>query len=74
MAHTVVQMVKKYNLFNVGEKVSLPEHKAAEWCGEDNPRFKVAVRVPGYESKSVMEAPINKMVADTEDDLKKKER
>jgi hypothetical protein len=44
MDKVIVQMIKKYSLFNVGEVINVSEKIATRWCGEDNPRFKVAVR------------------------------
>lgn len=53
---TIVQMTSKFNKYNVGERISLADHVAKQWCGESNPRFQVAVRLPDEESVAYFQA------------------
>lgn len=66
-----VRMLQKYSSYNTGEIVQVEERTADKWCGENNPKFRVAVRVPEepvqaekkQPAKQVEKAPVNKMVS-----------
>ena len=59
----ILRMTQKWGRYQVGERISVEDDAtAARLCGDDNPRFKVAVRVPEKEAKQVLGPQEHKMV------------
>ena len=59
----ILRMTQKYGRYQEGERICVEDDAlAAKLCGDENPRFKVAVRVPEKEAKHVLEPQEHKMV------------
>lgn len=62
----IVKLTQKHLSYNAGELVTLSDADAAKWCGDIDPRFRVAVRVPDDQLppqlRKQAQAPMNRMV------------
>lgn len=57
MADIIVQVIRKFSRYNIGEKLSVPEPTAQRWIDQRN-----VVRVPAEtQAKAELAPPVNKM-------------